>query len=34
MPNLSKNLLGNTGLNITRLGFGAMEIRGLPRGRD
>ncbi|NQW16644.1 MAG: aldo/keto reductase [Chloroflexi bacterium] len=26
--------LGNTGLNVTRLGFGAMEIRGAPRGRE
>ncbi len=34
MPNLTKNPLGDTGLQITRLGFGAMEIRGVPRGRD
>ncbi len=26
--------LGGTGLKVTRLGFGAMEIRGAPRGRD
>lgn len=26
--------LGRTGLDITRLGHGAMEIRGTPRGRD
>ncbi|MEX0761146.1 MAG: aldo/keto reductase [Dehalococcoidia bacterium] len=26
--------LGKTGLEVTRLGFGAMEIRGAPRGRD
>ncbi len=26
--------LGSTGLRVTRLGFGAMEIRGAPRGRD
>jgi aryl-alcohol dehydrogenase-like predicted oxidoreductase len=26
--------LGKTGLNVTRLGYGAMEIRGTPRGRD
>lgn len=26
--------LGKTGLEVTRLGFGAMEIRGVPRGRD
>jgi len=34
MPELTKNMLGDTGLNVTRLGFGAMEIRGVPRGRD
>lgn len=34
MPELTKNLLGDTGLNVTRLGFGAMEIRGAPRGRE
>jgi len=34
MPDLTKNMLGDTGLNVTRLGFGAMEIRGAPRGRD
>ena len=34
MPTLTKNMLGNTGLNVTRLSFGAMEIRGVPRGRD
>lgn len=34
MPTLTKNMLGNTGLNVTRLSFGAMEIRGTPRGRD
>ena len=26
--------LGSTELNVTRLGFGAMEIRGAPRGRE
>ncbi len=26
--------LGRTGLEVTKLGFGAMEIRGGPRGRD
>ena len=26
--------LGNTNLNVTRLGYGAMEVRGAPRGRD
>jgi aryl-alcohol dehydrogenase-like predicted oxidoreductase len=34
MPDLIKNMLGDTDLNVTRLGFGAMEIRGVPRGRD
>lgn len=34
MTALTKSSLGNTGLEITRLGFGAMEIRGVPRGRD
>lgn len=31
---LPKNALGRTKLEVTRLGFGAMEIRGAPRGRD
>ena len=31
---LAKNILGRTGLEITRLGYGAMEIRGGPRGRE
>lgn len=26
--------LGRTDLEVTKLGFGAMEIRGVPRGRD
>jgi aryl-alcohol dehydrogenase-like predicted oxidoreductase len=26
--------LGRTNLEVTKLGFGAMEIRGVPRGRD
>ncbi len=26
--------LGTTGLEVTKLGFGAMEIRGAPRGRE
>ena len=30
MPNLPKRVLGRTGLEVTTLGFGAMEIRG-PR---
>ena len=28
MSNLPKSILGRTGLNITRLGYGAMELRG------
>lgn len=31
---LPTSTLGATGLKVTRLGFGAMEIRGAPRGRD
>jgi aryl-alcohol dehydrogenase-like predicted oxidoreductase len=31
---LPMTTLGKTGLEVTRLGFGAMEIRGVPRGRD
>lgn len=31
---LPTSTLGGTGLKVTRLGFGAMEIRGAPRGRD
>ena len=35
MPtDLPTAVLGRTGLEITRLGHGAMEIRGGPRGRD
>ena len=26
--NILSNMLGRTGLNITKLGYGAMEIRG------
>jgi aryl-alcohol dehydrogenase-like predicted oxidoreductase len=26
--------LGRTGLHVTMLGYGAMELRGAPRGRD
>src|SRR6201997_3938687 len=26
--------LGRTGLPVTVLGYGAMELRGMPRGRD
>ena len=31
--NLRKQTLGRTGIPVTRLGYGAMEIRGEPRGR-
>lgn len=31
---ITKNLLGQTGLEVTRLGYGAMEVRGGPRGRE
>ena len=34
MPALPKRQLGRTGLDVTMLGYGAMEIRGAPRGRD
>jgi aryl-alcohol dehydrogenase-like predicted oxidoreductase len=34
MPELPKRLLGRTGLDVTTLGYGAMELRGAPRGRD
>jgi aryl-alcohol dehydrogenase-like predicted oxidoreductase len=34
MPELPKRELGRTGLQVTRLGYGAMELRGAPRGRD
>ena len=33
MPELPKLTLGRTGLPVTALGFGAMELRGAPRGR-
>lgn len=32
-PDLPTAILGRTGLTVTRLGFGAMEVRGAPRGR-
>ena len=31
---LATAALGNTGLEVTRLGYGAMEVRGEPRGRS
>jgi len=31
---ISKRELGRTGLPVTVLGYGAMELRGAPRGRD
>src|SRR5215468_3422400 len=34
MSELPKRQLGRTGLEVTMLGYGAMEIRGAPRGRD
>src|SRR3954468_18837811 len=34
MPDLPKRTLGRTGMDVTVLGYGAMELRGAPRGRD
>src|SRR5262245_13480466 len=34
MSELPKRQLGRTGLEVTMLGYGAMELRGAPRGRD
>ena len=34
MTSLPKRQLGRTGLPVTMLGYGAMELRGAPRGRD
>ena len=34
MTDLPKRELGRTGLRVTMLGYGAMELRGAPRGRD
>jgi aryl-alcohol dehydrogenase-like predicted oxidoreductase len=34
MPDLPKRQLGRTGLSVTTLGYGAMELRGGPRGRE
>jgi aryl-alcohol dehydrogenase-like predicted oxidoreductase len=34
MADLPRRALGRTGLQVTMLGYGAMELRGAPRGRD
>lgn len=34
MPDLEKRTLGRTGMDVTVLGYGAMELRGQPRGRE
>jgi len=34
MADLPKRVLGRTGFEVTTLGYGAMELRGAPRGRD
>ena len=34
MANLPEKELGRTGLSVTALSYGAMELRGGPRGRD
>jgi len=34
MTGLPTRELGRTGLQVTMLGYGAMELRGVPRGRD
>src|SRR6058998_384513 len=34
MTDLPKRELGRTGLQVTMLGYGAMELRGALRGRD
>ena len=34
MADLPKRELGRTGLRVTMLGYGAMELRGAPRARD
>ena len=34
MADLPKRELGRTGLQVTMLGYGAMELRGVPRGRE
>ena len=32
MSDLPKRTLGRTGLEVTTLGYGAMELRGAPNG--
>jgi len=34
LPEIAKRKLGRTGLEVTELGFGAMELRGAPRGPE
>jgi aryl-alcohol dehydrogenase-like predicted oxidoreductase len=34
MADLPTRQLGRTGMQVTTLGYGAMELRGAPRGRD
>src|ERR1700689_3243168 len=34
MADLPKRQLGRTGLQVTALGYGSMELRGAPRARD
>src|SRR6202795_3685612 len=34
MTDLPKRQLGRTGLQVTALGYGSMELRGAPRARD
>src|SRR3954449_8992817 len=34
MADIETRMLGRTGLEVTALGFGAMELRGLPTGPD
>jgi aryl-alcohol dehydrogenase-like predicted oxidoreductase len=31
---VAKRQLGGTGLQVTTLGYGGMELRGAPRARD
>ena len=34
MADVTKHTLGRTGLEVTMMGYGAMELRGAPRGRE